>query len=265
MKKILALVLAGIMLLSFAACGGNKPADEKTVLKVATNAEFEPFESIDSKTQEIVGFDIDLMNAIAEKINVEVKYENMEFDSVVASIPTGTCDLAISGLTINAKRQKSVDFADPYYEGAAQILIVAADDKTFTGTTKEDLDKQLEGKSIGVCSGYTGVAYAEGDEEWGFPGIKDANIKTYDNVSLAIKDLENGTINAIIMDDSTAKEASAANKSTKVIDVPLTIESYGIAVKKGNTELIEKINTALAELKADGTYDKLLETWGLNK
>ncbi len=260
MKKILAIALMALLLIGcFAGCG-----DKTDTLLVATNAEFEPFESLD-KDGNPVGFDIDLMNAIAEKMGYEAKYENMEFDGVVAAVANGTCDVAISGLTINAKRAKSVDFSDAYYSGAAQILIVGANDTYYTGTTKEDLDKQLEGQNIGVCSGYTGQSYAKGDEEWGFAGIKDANVKIYENVSLAIADLKNGNINAIIMDDKVAKESAAANSDVaKVIDVALTIEEYGIAIEKGNSELKENVNKALKELVEDGTVKKLLEKYELN-
>lgn len=258
MKKLLALVLSLVMLLCFAGCGSNDK------LVVAVNAEFAPFESVDAESGEVIGFDIDLMKAIADEIGYEVEFDNMEFDGVVASVANGTCDIAISGLTINAKRSKSVDFSNAYYSGAAQILLVGANDTYYTGTTKEALDAQLEGQNIGVCTGFTGQAYAEGDEEWGFTGIKDANVKIYENISLAIADLKNGTINAIIMDDSVAKEAADENSSiVKAIDIPLTVEEYGIAMEKGNTELKEKIDNALSKLEKDGTVDKLLEKYEL--
>ena len=259
MKKLLALVLAlALVVLCCAGCGSK----EKKLL-VATNAEFEPFESL-TADGELVGFDIDLMNAIAKKMGYEVQYENMEFDGVVAAVANGTTDLAISGLTINAKRSKSVNFSDPYYDGAAQILIVAKNDTYYTGTDKATLDEQLKGQNIGVCSGYTGQFYAEGSEDWGFKKIEGANVKIYENISLAIADLKAGNINAIIMDDSVAKEAATANADVaKVIDIPLTVEEYGIAIDKNNPELKEKVDTALAELVADGTVDALLEKYGL--
>ena len=271
LSRILSLLMALALVFTCAACGSEQTASgtdtdaKKETLRVATNAEFEPFESIDKASGELIGFDIDLMKAIGEKIGYEVKFDNMEFEAVIGAITSGSCDAAISGLTINAKRKKSVDFCDAYYSGAAQILIVAANDTYYTGTTKEALDEQLKNQKIGVCTGFTGQTYAEGDEEWGFEGIEGAKISIYDNVSLAIADLKNGTINAIIMDDSVAKNAAEENKdAAKVIDVPLTVEEYGIAVKKGNTELTEKINNAFKELKEDGTYDKLLEKYGLN-
>lgn len=259
MKKLLSLVLMLALLVTcFVGCGA-----ESNKLLVATNAEFEPFESLD-KDGNPVGFDIDLMNAIAEKIGYEVQYENMEFDGVVAAVASGTTDVAISGLTINAKRSKSVNFSDAYYSGAAQILIVGKDDTYYTGTDKETLDEQLKGQNIGVCSGYTGEFYAKGDEEWGFKKIENAKVNIYENISLAIADLKAGNINAIIMDDSVAKEAAAANADVaKVIDIALTVEEYGIAIAKGNDELKEKIDNALAELVEDGTVDNLLEKYEL--
>lgn len=270
--KILSLLMALALVLTCAACGSSDTesgakdaASEKQTLRVATNAEFVPFESVDKESGELIGFDIELMKAIGEKIGYEIKFDNMEFEAVIGAVTSGSCDAAISGLTINAKRSKSVDFCDAYYSGAAQILIVAANDTYYTGKTKEELDEQLKNQKIGVCTGFTGQEYAEGDEEWGFKGIEGAKISIYDNVSLAIADLKNGTINAIIMDDSVAKNAADENKDVaKVIDVPLTVEEYGIAVKKGNTELTEKINKAFKELKDDGTYDNLLKKFGLN-
>lgn len=258
--KILCGVSAVILALTCCACGSSS----KTLI-VATNAEFEPFEYLD-KDGSATGFDIELIKAVAEKMGYEdVKIDNMEFDGVVAAVEQGACDVAASGLTINAKRKKSVDFSDAYYSGAAQILIVAANDTYYTGTTKEELDEQLKNQKIGVCSGFTGQSYAEGDDEWGFTGIEGAVIKIYDNLSTAIDDLKNGTINAIIMDNKTAEEAAAQNSSAvKTINVELTVEQYGIAVKKGNSEMLDKVNSALAELVSDGTVDKLLEKYELD-
>lgn len=276
--KIITLLIALTLALTmFAGCGKTQDTDKETTtdigetttvtpikLKVATNAEFKPFEFLDESTNEVIGFDVDLMNMIAEKIGAEITFENMEFDGVVASIPSGTCDVAISGLTINAARSKTVDFSVPYYEDSSQILIVKKDDTIFTGTTKAELDTQLENKRVGVCTGFTGQAYAQGDEEWGFAGITGADVKIYDNVGLAVQDLKNGMIDAVIMDDTPAKEAATTAENAddvKVIDVALTTEAYGIAIKKGNTDLKEKIDTAIAELKAAGKIDELKTKW----
>lgn len=258
-KKLAALLLSAAMIFALSACGSNS----KTLI-AATNAEFEPFEYLD-KSGNPTGFDIDLIKAVAEKLGYEdVKIDNMEFDGVVAAVEQGSCDVAASGLTINAKRKKSVDFSDPYYSGAAQILIVGKDDTHYTGTTKEELDEQLKNQSIGVCSGFTGQSYAQGDDEWGFKAIEGADIKIYDNLSTAIDDLKNGTINSIIMDNKAANEAADQNSdAVKTIDVALTVEQYGIAVKKGDSEMVKKINDALKELKADGKIDELMEKYGI--
>ena len=258
MKKLLALLIVFTFVLSFASC-----SSDSTTLKVATNAEFEPWEYLD-ENQQPTGFDIDLMKAIGEKIGMEIKFSDMKFESVVASIPSGTCDVAISGLTINATRQKSVDFSTPYYSGASQILIVKNDDTVFTGTTKEELDEQLKGKTIGVCKNFTGEAYANGDEDWGFTKVENATVKSYDSIGLAIADMKNGNIDVIIMDDTPAKEAANGDEAIKVVDVPLTTESYGIAIKKDNTELKEKIDNAIQQLFDDGTIDDLLAKWKLD-
>lgn len=263
MKKILCLLLVAAMTaLVFTSCGENAEAN---VLTVATNAEFEPYEFLDSNGN-VVGFDADLINAIADKLGMKVAFKNMEFEGVIAAVTSNTCQVAISGLTINAKRSQSVDFSNPYHEGVAQVLIVRTDDNVFTGTTKEQLDEQLKGKNIGVCTGFTGAAYANGDEEWGFEKIEDATVKTYENISLAINDLKSGSIDVIIMDDQVAKNAASTdnNKSDiRVIDVPLTVESYAIAIPKGDTEMKQKIDDALAELEESGELDQLKEQWEL--
>lgn len=257
MKKTLSLLMCGALLVTgllFAGCG-----KDDSVLLVATNAEFEPWEDLNDK-KEVVGADADIIKLVAEELGKTVKFKNMDFEGVIAAVQSGACDVAISALTINDKRKESVDFSTPYYE-TSQILIVRANDTTFTGTTKEALDAQLVGKKIGVCAGFTGEYYARGDEEWGFPGISNATISAYDNVSLAMVDLKNNSIDVIIMDDTVAKNAVKNNADTKIVDVPLTTESYGIAIPKGNTELKEKIDAAIQKLKNDGKLNEIFERW----
>lgn len=257
----------GALLLSCAMVAGLASGCSKgDVLTVAVNAEFDPWEILDSDNNPI-GCDIDIINAIAEKLGKTTKIDNMEFDSVVGSVASGKYDLAISGLTITEPRKKNIDMSDPYFEGAAQILITKKDDTLFTGTTKEELDEQLKNKRIGVCSGFTGYFYAVGDEEgWGFKKIEGADVRIYDNIAMAIQDLKNDKIDTIIMDDAVAVKnvSSDENKDVlKVIDIPLTIESYGIGVKKGNEELLKQVNKALAELKSSGELQKLFDKWGV--
>lgn len=260
--KVLALVMALVMLCCLAGCSGDNGSTKK--LKIATNAEFEPFESLD-ENGEIIGFDVDMLKEMAKRAGYEIEWSNMEFDGVIASIPAGTCDLGVSGLTITPKRAKIVDFTDSYME-VGQILIVRADDTVFTGTTKAELDEQLKNKKVGVCSGYTGQLYAQGDADLGFTGIEGADVKVYDGPATAIADLKNGQIDVVILDDAVAKENASAdvNKNdVKVVDVALTVEKYAIAVKKGNNEVLNALNKALREMKEDGTLDQMLTEWGL--
>ena len=259
LKRIVCLMLIGLLsVVLLAGC-----SSDENVLKVATNAEFPPFEEI--QDGEYVGFDMDLIRLIGEEMGYEVQIDNMEFESVVGSLPAGTHNVAISGLTITPTRSESVDFSDSYNE-TAQILIVRNDDTNFTGTDKATLDEQLKNKRIGVCIGFTGEKYANGDDELGYTAIEGAQVTSFDNVSLAVTELKNGNLDAIIMDDTVAKnvaESDANKDSVKVIDVPLTTEYYAIAVKKGNTELKDKINSALKEIKDSGKLDELIEQWGI--
>lgn len=260
-KRVFCIVMVCMLsMVLLAGCSQNE-----NVLKVATNAEFPPFEEI--QDGEYVGFDMDLIRLIGEKLGYEVQIDNMEFDSVVGSLPAGTHNVAISGLTITPTRSKSVDFSDSYNE-TAQILIVKSDDTMFTGTDKATLDEQLKNKRIGVCIGFTGEKYANGDDELGYAAIEGAEVTSFDNVSLAVTELKNGNLDVIIMDDTVAKNVaeSDANKAdVKVIDIPLTTEYYAIAVKKGNTELKDKINEALKEIKDSGKLDELIDTWGIKE
>ena len=265
-KKILMTLTALLLILSVAAVagckqdGGESGSTEKDKLVVATNSEFEPFEF--KKDGEIVGFDIDLIHEIADKLNMEVELRDMEFDGTVAAVQSGTCKVAISGMTITPKREKSVIFSTPYY-ATTQVLITRGDDTVFSADTKEALDEQLKGKNIGVCAGFTGESYVKGDEDMGFDGIEDATATVFDNISLAIAALKNQSMDCIVMDNTVAKQASesAGNEDIKVIDVVLTTENYAIAINKNDEELKQKIDKAMNELKESGKIDELFEKW----
>lgn len=258
LTKILAAVLAATMcLFAFASCA-NTPADPETkTYKIATNAEFPPFESIEGG--EIVGFDVDLINAIADEKNFEIKFNNMEFDAVLGAVTSGSSDIGLSGLTITETRKETVDFTEPYLS-VGQVLIVKADDTAFTGETKEALDEQLKGKTVAACTGYTGQLYIEGED---FPKIDGLVAKIYENPSLAVSDLVNGKVEAFILDDAVANALAAENSAIKVINIPLTVEDYALAVKKGNSELLAILNEGLATLKTNGTLNSLLTKWEL--
>lgn len=260
MKKII-ITLALTMATTFILVGCGKK--DSNLLKVATNAEFEPYEYMEDG--EYVGFDIELLQMIAEKMGKEVVYQNMDFDGVIGAVQSGTCDIAISGLTITPSRAKSVAFSTPYIN-AAQYLIVNAGDEFFTGSTKDELDAQLVGKKIGVCAGFTGEKYVLGDESMGYDMIEEAQAVVFDNISLAVTALKNGSIDAIVMDDLPSIKVAESNENKddiKTIEIALTVEEYAIAVQKNNIELKEKIDTAMKELIDDGSVENLLKKWGI--
>ncbi|MCR5486313.1 MAG: basic amino acid ABC transporter substrate-binding protein [Lachnospiraceae bacterium] len=234
------------------ASGGDgaaaqSPALGDGVLTVGTNAEFPPFEYIGDSGQPD-GFDIALIKAIGEKMGTEVEIENMEFDSLVASIGSKT-DCAIAGMTVTEERQKSVDFSDSYYD-AVQYVLVKKD---------SDIDEadDLVGKVIGNQLGTTGDFLVE--------DIENAENRQYNKPVDAVNDLVNGRLDAVIVDQNPAKvfQEKFAD-DIKAIDgaqFGFEAEKYAIALPKGDAALADAVNAALKELKDDGTFDKLVSEY----
>ncbi len=220
------------------------------VLTVGTNATFPPFEYLgDDGTPD--GFDMALIKAIGEKIGVEVEIQDMEFSTLVQSIGT-KIDIAIAGMTVTPERQETVDFSEPYYD-AVQYVLLPVDSEI---RTYED----LEGKKIAVQLGTTGNFIAE--------EIEGAELATYDKATDACNDLVNGRADCMIIDKNPA-EVFQGKFSDKLVAVDgaqfsFEVENYAIAMPKGDTELAEKINGALQELKEDGTFDQLVEDYITN-
>lgn len=243
MKKVIAMLLAAVLCLAaFTACGSEGASGDK-VLVVGTNAEFPPFEYI-GDDGEPDGFDIALIKEIGKKMGMEVQIENMEFNSLVAAIGS-KIDASIAGMTITEERLNAVDFSDPYYE-AVQYVIVPADS---TIATAED----LKNKTIGVQMGTTGETIAF--------KIEGATVQSYNKALDAVNDLNNGRVDLVIIDRNPAKVFTQKFEG-KVIALEgaqfdFESEEYAIALPKGS-ELVEKVNQALAEIKAEGTFDELL-------
>lgn len=238
---LLSLVVIFSMLLS--ACGAGGGAAGGLKIRVATEAAYPPFEMVNEQTKELEGFDIELMNAIAEKAGLEVEFVNTPFDSVLAGIATCQFDAAISAITITAERAENIGFSDPYIN-AGQITTIRVDETAITGPA------ELPGKTIGVQLSTTGQIVAE--------EIEGATVKPYDTVDLAFQDLMNGQVDAVVADYPTTLNYVNKNKDEiKTVGEVFTDESYGIAVCKTNTELLEKINVALGELEAEGFIDEL--------
>jgi polar amino acid transport system substrate-binding protein len=243
MKKILLLLILGLVTASMvlASCGSNKTAK----VRVATDATWPPFEYVNDQ-KEIVGFDIDLLTAIAEKEGLEIEFVNVGFDPLLAGMAQGTYDAAISSITITSDRQKDMLFSDPYY-AAGQIVVTRKDNTKITGIDT------LSG-NVGAQIGTTGAMEVE--------KVAAAKLKTYDDVGLAFQDLVNGQIDAVVSDNWLALGYVAKNASTlKVAGEMFTSESYGVAVAKGKTDLLAKINSGLAKVKKEGLIETLSKKW----
>jgi polar amino acid transport system substrate-binding protein len=244
------LALASMLLTACAPATPASPAASGKTYRVATDATWPPFEVVDESSKKIVGLDIDLMDAIAQKAGFNVEYVNVGFDPLLAGISQCQYDAAISSITITEERQKTMLFSDPYYD-AGQVVTIK---KTTTGVKSKD---DLVGKTIGAQLGTTGSIEAK--------NIKDAKVKDYDSIDLAYQDLINGQVDAVIADYPLALGFVGKNKDTLMTaGNPFTSEKYGIAVCNKNTELQGLINKGLAEVKAEGTIEKLTEKWVLS-
>lgn len=239
MKKVLALTLAAVMVFAFAAC--SAPA-EKEVLTMGTNAAFPPYEMVDENNN-IIGIDAEIAAAVAEKLGMELEIKDMAFDSLITAVSSGAIDVALAGMTVTEERKEAVNFSDSYATGI-QVVIVTEDSAIAT------ID-DLEGKKIGVQSGTTGDIYCAGD--YG----EDA-VARYDNGALAVQALLNGQVDCVVIDNEPAKAFVEANEGLKILETEYITEEYAAAIAKENTELLDKFNTALSELKAEGKIDEIV-------
>lgn len=273
MKKLLSLLLVSVMVLSMVACGektANGDDKSKDQLVVATNASFEPFEYMDGDTY--YGVDMEIAKLLADELGKELVIDNMDFNAVCLSVGQQKCDIAMAGLTVNEKREEHVTFTESYYE-ASQKLVVPSDDTVFANCTDvEAVMTALNGLTadvkIGVQEGTTGQFFVEGDEEWGFDGLK-ATCKTYKNGSLAIQDMINGNIDYVIIDAAPAAAITesinamqAENAVTaKVMEYNLTEEEYAFGVDKTQPELLEEVNAFIKKIKEDGTLEEIFNKY----
>lgn len=229
------------------AASAPPPPPPPKVLTVGTDAAYAPFESQNEKA-EIVGFDIDVVTAIAKKAGFEVKFVNTPWEGIFNTLGQGDRDLLVSAITINDERKQTMDFSDPYFN--AQQLIAVKDN------SKVAKFADLKKLKVGVQTGTTG------DEAVSkLLGKTNTNIKRFESTPLALKELEAGGVDAVVADNGVVINYVTNNTGSKFKSVADTAafaaEQYGIAVKKGNTELLAQINKGLADIKADGTYDQI--------
>ena len=282
MKKALSLMTAAALVLSLAACGSTassaasseaaspeaassdaasseaasseaasetETAELSTVepgkLIMSTNAAFPPYE-MTTDSGEFEGIDIETAQAIADKLGLELQIDDMDFDAALLAVQQGKADMVMAGVTVTDERQNVMDFTDSYATGIQSIIV------------KEDSDiasvDDLAGKKIGTQRGTTGYLYCSDD-------FGDENVVAYDNGLTAVQMLNNGQVDCVVIDHAPAKEFIAANPGLKLLDTAYVEESYAIGVGKGNTELKDAINTALEELKADGTLQAIVDKY----
>ena len=274
LKRIMAVVLAAAMIMAFAACGDKKentdtqstastesttasvaentadtPAGEPKFatagkLTMATNASFPPYEYYENET--IVGIDAEVAALIAEKLGVKLEIKDMEFGSIIGAVQTGAVDMGMAGMTVTEDRLKTVDFSDSY---ATAVQVVIVKDGSDIATVDD-----LQGKTVGAQENTTGDIYATDD-------LGEDSVKRYNKGNDAVAALVSGVVDAVIIDNEPAKSFVAANDGLKILDTSYADEQYAIAVSKDNAGLTAAVNEALAELKADGTLDAIVEKY----
>ena len=273
MKKITALLLGAVMALSLAACGGASSAAASSAasseaasseaaasettetaalttvnagkLTMSTNAAFPPYE-MTADDGSFEGIDIEVAAAIADKLGLELQVDDMDFDAALLAAQNGKSDMVMAGVTVTDERQKVMDFSDTYAE-SIQSVIVPED---------SDIDSvdDLAGKTIGTQRGTTGYIYCTDD-------FGEDSVVAYDNGLTAVQALNNGQVDAVVIDNAPAKEFVAANTGLKILDTAYAQEDYAIGVAKGNTALLDAINGALKELQADGTLQSIVDKY----
>ncbi len=268
MKKFVTMTLAlGLSVSLLAGCGGGKteptpapegnntPAAVTTVesgkLIMSTNAQFPPYEMV-ADDGSFEGIDIEVAQAIADKLGLELLIDNMGFDAALQAAQSGKSDMVMAGVTVNEERLEVMDFSDSYANGIQVVIVPENSDIT----TVDDL---ANGKMIGTQMGTTGYIYcSDTPENFGFG---EDHVIPYDDGAAAVQALLNGQIDAVVIDNAPAQAYVAANAGLKILDTEYVSEDYAIGFAKGNTELVEAVNTALGELIADGTVQTIIDKY----
>ncbi len=225
-----------------AADGENAPAKEKLIM--GTNAAFPPYEYYEG--DKIVGIDAEVGALIAEKLGMDFEIKDMDFNGIISAVQNGVIDIGMAGMTVNEERLESVNFSTSYAKGI-QVVIVKE------GSDIASID-DLSGKKIGVQEATTGDSYATSD-------FGEENVKRYQNGAAAVAALQSGIVDAVIIDNEPAKAFVEVNEGLKILETTYADEDYAIAVAKENTELLENINKALAELTADGSIQAIVDKY----
>lgn len=273
MKKVLCLALGLAMSLSLlAACSGggsaspspsasapapsaSAPAEsglttvEAGKLHMSTNAAFPPYEMVkDDGTFE--GIDVEVAGAIAKKLGLELVVDDMGFDAALLAAQNGQSDIVMAGVSVTPDRQEVMDFSDSYATGIQVVIVKEGSDVTMDN---------LSEKMIGCQKATTGYLYASDTPENG--GYGEDHVIAYETGALAVEALKNGQVDCVIIDNEPAKAYVAANEGLTILETPWVEEDYAIGMKKGNTALLEAVNAAMTELKADGTFQAIVDRY----
>ena len=230
---------------STSAAAGELTTVEAGKLTMATNATFPPYE-MTTDGGDIEGIDVDTAKAIAEKLGLELQIDDMDFDAALLSVQQGKADIVMAGVTVTDERKAVMDFSDSYATGIQSIIVPEGSDIA----SPDD----LAGKKIGTQRGTTGYIYCSDD-------FGDENVVAYDDGLTAVQALNNGQVDAVVIDNAPAKEYVAANPGLKVLETSYAEEDYAIGMNKDNTALVEAVNAALEELKADGTLQSIVDKY----
>ena len=229
---------------STSAAAGELTTVEAGKLTMATNATFPPYE-MTTDSGDIAGIDIDTAKAIAEKLGLELQVDDMEFDAALLSVQQGKADMVMAGVTVTDERKAVMDFSDSYATGIQSIIVPEGSDIA----SPDD----LAGKKIGTQRGTTGYIYCSDD-------FGDENVVAYDDGLTAVQALNNGQVDAVVIDNAPAKEYVAANPGLAILDTSYAEEDYAIGMAKGSS-LEAAVNAALEELKADGTLQAIVDKY----
>ena len=234
---------------SSAASSTSAAAELTTVeagkLTMATNATFPPYEmTTDAGT--IEGIDVDTAQAIAEKLGLELQIDDMDFDAALLSVQQGKADIAMAGITVTDERMAVMSFSDSYATGIQSVIVPEGSDITSVD--------DLAGKKIGTQRGTTGYLYCSDD-------FGEDAVVAYDNGLTAVQALNNGQVDAVVIDNEPAKAYVESNPGLKILDTSYAEEDYAIGMNKSNTALLEAVNAALEELKADGTLQSIVDKY----
>ena len=248
LRKVITGLILALLVFSVTSCAKKEPAK----ITIATDATWPPMEMVDTN-KNIVGFDIDLMNAAAKAGGFAVEFKNTAWDGIFAGLENGKYDAVMSSVTITDERKKTMDFSLPYIN-AGQILVVKNETQ---GVAKLD---DLKGKTVGAQIGTTGAF--EIDKVKAADKITE---KTYDEIGLAFADLANGRIAAVVCDNPTAAQYALQNDTykgkLKIVGDRFTEEYYGVAVKKGNTKVLDVINAGLKKVLDSGANKAIEGQW----